>query len=120
LPATVVRKHPVAFFLEQAKQDVTAARINCWFPASRFSASPKKSIAGSRCMAMRLEGQLAAAGSSDVTGEIPTRLIANYLISALIAMLADWVAEAMPRSPEEMDAIYQGLAEPTLRRLAGV
>jgi hypothetical protein len=68
----------------------------------------------------RLEGQLAAAGSSDVTGEIPMRLIANYLISALIAMLADWVAEAMPRSPEEMDAIYQGLAEPTLRRLAGV
>jgi AcrR family transcriptional regulator len=67
----------------------------------------------------RLERQLAAAGSSDMTGEIPTRLIANYLISALIALLADWVIEDMPRSPEEMDAIYQGLAEPTLKRLTG-
>jgi len=65
----------------------------------------------------RLETQLAALDSPASKDDIPTHLIAIYLVSALITLLTDWVMNDMPLSPETMDSIYQTLAEPTLRRL---
>lgn len=65
----------------------------------------------------RMEAQLdniAFTGSSD---EVPRRISATFLISALISLLSDWVLDDMPSSPETMDRMYQTLAKPTLNRL---
>jgi len=61
----------------------------------------------------RLKAQLSPSNE-----DIPTHLAATYLISALIALLTNWVMEDMPLPSEDMDSIYQTLAEPTLKRLA--
>ena len=68
----------------------------------------------------RLEVQLKMLELSNSNDEIPTRITTTYLISGLVALLTDWVMEDMPESPEKMDAVYQSLAEPTLRRLTGM
>jgi len=68
----------------------------------------------------RLENQVEAMGLSIVSDEIPLRVAATFLISALVSLLTDWVMEDMPSSPENMDQMYQTLAEPTLNRLLGV
>jgi len=60
----------------------------------------------------RLEAQLSPSNE-----DIPTHLAAMYLISALVALLTNWVIEDMPLPPKSMDSIYQTLAEPTLKRL---
>jgi len=65
----------------------------------------------------RIEGQLGAMDSHPSKDHIPTHLSATYLVSALVALLTDWVMEDMPLSPETMDSIYQTLAEPTLKQL---
>ena len=65
----------------------------------------------------RLETQLDAMDLPDSKDEIPRRLAANYLVSALVNLLTEWVMDDMPTPPEKMDEIYQSLAEPTLKRL---
>ncbi|MDX1379326.1 MAG: TetR/AcrR family transcriptional regulator [Anaerolineales bacterium] len=67
----------------------------------------------------RLEVQLKMLELSNSNDEIPIRITTTYLISGLVALLTDWVMEDMPESPEKMDAVFQSLAEPTLRRLTG-
>ena len=68
----------------------------------------------------RMEAQLDVMNYQHQEDDIPRQLLATYLISALIAILTDWVMEDMPETPEVMDAIYQSLAEPTLNRLLGI
>ena len=68
----------------------------------------------------RLETQLDKMDLPDAHDEIPTRMMATYLVSALITILTEWVIGDMPESPEAMDAMYQALAMPTLNRLLGV
>lgn len=68
----------------------------------------------------RLETQLDKMGLPDIRDEFPTRMMATYLVSALIAILTEWVITDMPESPEAMDAMYQTLAAPTLNRLLGI
>jgi len=68
-------------------------------------------------LSKRLENQLDAMDLPPVKDDIPTHLTATYLVSALIAILTDWVMDDMPEPPEKMDATYQSLAEPTLKRL---
>lgn len=48
--------------------------------------------------------------------DLPREITANFLISALIALLTNWIVDEMPISPEAMDSIYQSLAQPTLSR----
>ena len=67
----------------------------------------------------RLEKQIENDNSVESSNKIPNRIVANYLISALISLLAEWVINDMPNSPEAMDDYYQSLAEPTLKRLTG-
>jgi len=68
----------------------------------------------------RLETQLEAMALPDAQDEIPRRIAATFLVSALIALMTDWVMGDMPSSPETMDRMYQTLAEPTLNRLLGM
>ncbi len=68
----------------------------------------------------RLEVQLDKMDLPDTHDEIPRRMMATYLVSALIAIITEWVLTDMPESPEMMDAMYQTLAAPTLNRLLGV
>lgn len=68
----------------------------------------------------RLEVQLDKMDLPDTHDEIPRRMMATYLVSALIAIITEWVISDMPESPETMDVMYQTLAEPTLNRLLGV
>ncbi len=68
----------------------------------------------------RMEAQLDTMDLAHQEDDIPRQMLATYLISALIAILTDWVMEDMPETPEVMDEIYQSLAEPTLNRLLGV
>jgi AcrR family transcriptional regulator len=65
----------------------------------------------------RLENRLDELGLSESEDDVPRRFIATYLVSALIALLADWVISDMPESPEVMDERYQTLAAPTFSRL---
>lgn len=65
----------------------------------------------------RFETQIESSTMFEATKEIPNQIIANYLISALIALLKEWVIKDMPESPETMDVFYQALAEPTLKRI---
>jgi len=68
-------------------------------------------------LVQRLETQLDTMALPHQKDSIPRQMIATYLVSALIALLTDWVMDDMPASPEDMDMIYQTLAEPTLDRL---
>lgn len=68
-------------------------------------------------LSIRLENQLDAMDLPPLKDDIPTHLTATYLVSALIAILTDWVMDDMPEPPEKMDATYQSLAKPTLKRL---
>jgi len=68
----------------------------------------------------RLEVQLDKMDLPDIHDEIPGRIMATYLVSALIALMTEWVITDMPESPETMDAMYQSLAKSTLNRLLGV
>jgi len=65
----------------------------------------------------RLEARLRLMNPPPANDHIPTHLSVMYLISALVALLTNWVIEDMPLPPESMDSIYQTLAEPTLKRL---
>ncbi len=56
----------------------------------------------------------------DTHDEVPRRMMATYLVSALIALITEWVITDMPESPETMDIMYQTLAAPTLNRLLRV
>jgi len=67
----------------------------------------------------RLENQLDALGLPNNQDDIPRRMTALYLVSALIALLTEWVITDMPETPEAMDATYQTLAAPTIYRLLG-
>ncbi|NOH13421.1 MAG: TetR/AcrR family transcriptional regulator [Chloroflexi bacterium] len=68
-------------------------------------------------LAHRLEVGLKARELAQDSDEIPQHQAALFLASALVAMLAEWILEDMPETPETMDAIYQALAEPTLKYL---
>jgi len=68
----------------------------------------------------RLETQLDAMALPPSKDDVPTHLTATYLVSALIAILTNWVMDDMPAPPEKMDAMYQSLADPTLKRLMGI
>jgi AcrR family transcriptional regulator len=68
----------------------------------------------------RLENQLDALELPFTRNDIPRRMTAMYLVSALIAILTEWVIADMPETPEAMDAMYQTLAAPTLNRLLGM
>lgn len=67
----------------------------------------------------RLETKLNEMNLSTSDHELPTHISALYLVSGLISILTDWVMDDMPVPPEEMDEMYQALAEPTLKRLMG-
>ncbi|MCP4357864.1 MAG: TetR family transcriptional regulator [Chloroflexi bacterium] len=67
----------------------------------------------------RLEIELDKMDLPDAHDEIPRRMMATYLVSALIALITEWVITDMPESPEAMDAMYQTLAAPTINRLLG-
>jgi len=67
----------------------------------------------------RLETELDEMDLPYIHNEIPKRLMATYLVSALIAIITEWVITDMPESPEVMDLMYQTLAAPTLNRLLG-
>lgn len=67
----------------------------------------------------RLEKQLDEMGAPEPQDDISRHMIATYLISALLALLLDWVLEDMPEPPEMIDRTFQLLAEPTLKRLLG-
>ncbi len=68
----------------------------------------------------RMVTRLEELGIEEGLDTIPRQTMANYLISALIAMLTEWILDDMPEPPEVVDAMYQSLAEPTLRRLVGI
>ena len=68
-------------------------------------------------LSKRLETELDTMDIPPSKDDVPTHLPAIYLVSALIAILTDWVMDDMPEPPEKMDAMYQSLAEPTLKRL---
>ncbi|MCP4416546.1 MAG: TetR family transcriptional regulator [Chloroflexi bacterium] len=68
----------------------------------------------------RLEVQLDKMDLPDTHDEIPRRMMATYLVSALIALITEWVITDMPEPPETMDVMYQTLAAPTINRLLGV
>lgn len=68
----------------------------------------------------RLENRLDALNRQDYHDGVPRRMAATYLVSALIALLTDWVVSDMPLPPEAMDDFYQSLAMPTLNRLLGI
>jgi hypothetical protein len=68
----------------------------------------------------RFETQLEKMDLPDIDDEVPIRVTAIYLVSALIALITEWLITDMPESPEAMDAMYQTLAAPTLNRLMGV
>ncbi len=70
-------------------------------------------------LAARLERKLEEMGIQEAESEIPHRHAAIYLSSSLVEMLKVWILEDMPVPPEEMDRIYQSLAEPTLKQLLG-
>lgn len=70
-------------------------------------------------LVIRMETKLRAMDIPPSKDGISTRQTGTFLISALIALLIDWVLADMPESPEKMDEIYQALAEPTLNRLLG-
>lgn len=57
------------------------------------------------------------AGIEEGGAEVALRMRAKFLVSALIALLTDWVVEDMPLPPEEMDRLYQALAAPSLEGL---
>ncbi|MCP4541806.1 MAG: TetR family transcriptional regulator, partial [Chloroflexi bacterium] len=67
----------------------------------------------------RLEVQLDTMALADSSTQIPRRIATTFLISGLVSLLTDWVMDDMPAPPEEMDRMYQTLAEPTLNRLLG-
>jgi len=73
-----------------------------------------------RPLVKRLETQLDEMDLSPSKDDAPTHLTATYLVSALIAILTDWVLDDMTAPPEKMDAMYQSLAEPTLKHLMGI
>ena len=68
----------------------------------------------------RLETQLDKMDIPAPQDNISRRMIGTYLISALIALLIEWVLEDMPEPPEVMDQKFQTLAEPTVKRLMGL
>ncbi|MCP4424964.1 MAG: TetR family transcriptional regulator [Chloroflexi bacterium] len=68
----------------------------------------------------RLEAQLDSMDLPDTHDEVPRWVTATYLVSALIALITEWVITDMPESPEAMDAMYQTLAAPTINRLLGM
>ncbi|MCP4419645.1 MAG: TetR/AcrR family transcriptional regulator, partial [Chloroflexi bacterium] len=68
----------------------------------------------------RMEAQLDEMDLPNAHDEIPRRMMATYLVSALIALITEWVITDMPESPETMDVMYQALARPTLNRLLGI
>jgi len=68
----------------------------------------------------RLEDQLDKMDLPNMHDEVPRWVTTTYLVSALIALITEWVITDMPESPEAMDAMYQTLAAPTLNRLLGV
>ncbi len=68
----------------------------------------------------RMEVELDKMDLPDTHDEVPRRMMATYLVSALIALITEWVIMDMPESPETMDVMYQTLAAPTLNRLLGV
>ena len=67
----------------------------------------------------RLENRLDALDLPNSPGNMPRRMMAMFLASALIAILTEWVITDMPDTPEAMDAMYQTLAAPTFDRLLG-
>ena len=71
-------------------------------------------------LVQRLENELDKMDLQDTHDEVPRRMMATYLVSALIAIITEWVITDMPESPEVMDVMYQTLAAPTLNRLLGV
>ena len=68
----------------------------------------------------RIETQLALHNRPDNLDGVPRQMASTFLVSALLALLTDWVMTDMPLSPEEMDNIYQTLALPTMNRLLGL
>lgn len=67
----------------------------------------------------RLENSLGSVDRPKDDAGVPLNTTANFLISGLIALLSEWIITDMPKTPEEMDAIYQALARPTLAQLLG-
>ena len=65
----------------------------------------------------RLENKLDSMNVPKESEGIPRRITSTFLISALIAILIDWLINDMPISVEDMDFAFQSLAAPNLKRL---
>ena len=51
--------------------------------------------------------------------EIPIPVITNFLAGSLLSMIAWWLEQSLPYSPEEMNEMFNALAMPGIRRLMG-
>ena len=66
-----------------------------------------------------IEESLVDTSGQQISGRIPSPVVARYLAGTLLMLLKWWLAADMPYSPAEMDEFFQQLALPDRWKSAG-